>query len=78
VQQGLEPADFKPMPAVGSGVYELRIRAQGAFRVFHVAKFAESIYVIHVFQKKTQATAALDVEVGAMRYRDLVRKRRDR
>ena len=41
LQQGLEPTDFKPMPSVGAGVYELRIRAAGAFRVFYVAKFAE-------------------------------------
>ena len=51
LQQGLEPHDFKPMPSIGAGVYELRIRAGGAFRVFYVAKFAEGLYVVHAFQK---------------------------
>ena len=43
LQQGLEATDVKPMPTVGAGVYELRIRAGGAFRVFYVARFAEAI-----------------------------------
>ena len=54
LQQGIEPNDFKSMPTVGAGVYELRIRSRGAFRVFYVAKFAECLYVLHAFQKKTQ------------------------
>jgi phage-related protein len=34
VQQGHEPDDWKPMPRIGSGVQEIRIRdAAGAFRV---------------------------------------------
>lgn len=78
VQQGVEPTDFKPMPDVGAGAYELRIRAEGAFRVFYVVKFAEAIYVLHAFQKKTQRTARLDVAVGGKRYRELMTQRRNR
>ena len=52
VQQGRAPSDWKPMPSVGAGVVEIRVRAaDGAFRVFYVAKFAEAIYVLHAFQK---------------------------
>ena len=76
LQQGLDPTDFKPMPAVGNGVYELRVRLDGAFRVFYVAKFAEGIYVLHAFTKKTRQTARLDIEVGAKRYRHLMEQRR--
>jgi len=75
LQQGLEATDVKPMPTVGAGVYELRIRAGGAFRVFYVARFAEAIYVLHAFQKKTQQTARLDLELGAKRYRELIKQR---
>lgn len=33
VQQGVDPRDWKPMPDVGKGVREIRIRDQaGAFR----------------------------------------------
>ena len=78
LQQGLEPHDFKPMPGIGVGVYELRIRAGGTFRVFYVVKFAEGLYVLHAFQKKTQQTGRLNVEVGAKRYREILRQRLDR
>jgi len=78
LQHGLEPHDFKPIPTVGAGVYELRIRATGAFRVFYVVKFAEGVYVLHAFQKKTQQTNRLDLEIGAKRYREILRQRSDR
>jgi len=78
VEQGLGPTDWKPMSTVGDGVCEVRVRAEGAFRVFYVAKFAEGIYVLHAFQKKSRQTARLDIEIGARRYRQLVSQRRAR
>jgi len=69
VQLGEDPSDFKPMPAVGKGAYEIRIRDQaGAFRVLYVAKFASRVYVLHAFQKKTQKTAQQALLVAAQRY----------
>ena len=69
VQQGLEPSDWKPMNAVGSGVREIRIHVLGEWRVLYVAKFAEAIYVLHVFQKKTQKTRREDIDLARARYR---------
>ncbi len=75
VQSGLDPVDWKPMNTVGQGVREIRIRdASGAFRVIYVAKFADAIYVLHCFQKKTQATSKADLDLAANRYRDLVKE----
>ena len=64
------------MPLVGDGVAEIRIRADGAFRVFYVAKLTEGILVLHAFQKKAQRTPRLDMEVGARRYRQYLKQRR--
>jgi phage-related protein len=75
VQRGQEPTDFKPMPSIGAGVYEIRIHVQDAYRVFYVAKFEEAIYVLHAFQKKTQKTAKHDIEIGRERYRAVQRRR---
>lgn len=76
VQHGRAPSDWKPMPSVGAGVVEIRVRTiEGAFRVLYVAKFAEAIYVLHAFQKKSQKTSALDLELARSRY-DLVRRQR--
>jgi phage-related protein len=70
VQFGAEPTDFKPMRSVGAGAYEVRVRdASGAFRAIYVAKFADAIYVLHAFQKKTQKTRKEDIELAAKRYR---------
>ncbi|TDK68052.1 type II toxin-antitoxin system RelE/ParE family toxin [Sapientia aquatica] len=75
VQQGGEPDDWKPMPTIGKGVREIRIRDEaGAFRVIYVAKFADAIYVLHCFQKKTEKTSKADIELAETRYRELVRE----
>lgn len=69
VQYGGEPSDFKPMPEVGKGAYEIRYRDEhGAFRVIYVVKLANAIYVLHAFQKKTQKTPKSDIELAAKRY----------
>ena len=75
VQDGREPKDWKPMSSVGPGVQELRIRMGGAFRVIYVAKFAEAIYVLHAFQKRSRRTALLDIELARSRFRNLVSTR---
>ena len=78
VQQGKEPDDWKPMPTVGPGVQEIRVRDErGAFRVFYVAKFEEAVYVLHVFQKRSQKTARVDLDLGKSRYVDLLKWRRE-
>ena len=77
IQQGDIASDFKPMPVVGKGVEEIRIRTQDAYRVFYITKFEEAIYVLHVFQKKTQKTSQKDIEQGQQRYQNLLQQRRE-
>lgn len=77
VQSGNEPSDWKPFEEVGPGTREIRIRDdKGIFRVIYVAKFEEAAYVLHCFQKKTQATSKRDKEIAAARYRNVVTMRR--
>jgi phage-related protein len=71
VQNGLMPFDFKPMPAVGSGAYEIRVHILGEWRVIYIAKFEEVVYVLHAFQKKTPATRKEDIELARRRYRQI-------
>ena len=64
-----EPADFKPIPSVGPGAYEIRVQDEaGAFRVIYVAKFEQAVYVLHALQKKTRKTVKADIELAARRY----------
>ena len=74
VQRGLDPDDWKPMPSVGPGVREVRVRDEaGAFRVIYTATRPEAVHVLHAFQKKTQATAKRDLDLVRARLRELTR-----
>ncbi len=82
VQRGKAPADWKPMSHVGDGACEIRVRTHVGgtvqHRVIYVAKFDEAVYVLHAFQKRTQATSQHNIEVGRARYTQLLRQRQDR
>ncbi len=79
VQHGMEPSDWKPMSTVGSGVREIRVREQcGAYRIIYVAKFADRVYVLHCFQKRTQKTAKADLESAASRYKQVLSEHREK
>jgi phage-related protein len=69
-------SDWKPMPLVGAGVIEIRVHAEGEYRVFYVAKFEDAVSVLHVFAKKTRKASPLDVELGRKRYRELLERRK--
>ncbi len=71
IQRGLEPSDWKPMKTVGSGVREIRIRVLGEWRILYVAKFADAVYILHAFQKKTQKTRRSDIEIARRRYKQI-------
>ena len=74
VQRGEQPDHFKPMPSIGIGVEEIRVRDDtGIFRVVYTARFAECVYVLHAFQKKTQATAKRDIELAKERFDQIIR-----
>lgn len=59
------------MQEIGAGVREIRIHVLGEWRVLYVAKFADAIYILHAFQKKTQKTKREDIELARRRYRQI-------
>jgi len=75
VQRGLEPNDWKPMPSVGPGVQEIRIHTGAEHRVFYIAKFAEAVYVLHAFEKRTRRTSQDDLDLARHRLRLLLHQR---
>ena len=73
VQRGEQPDDFKPMPSIGKGVEEIRVRDDsGIYRVIYTARLADAIYVLHAFQKKTQTTSKRDIALASKRYAELM------
>ena len=78
VQLGLDPMDWKPVNTVGVGVREIRVHAEGAFRVLYVAKFEDAVYVLHAFEKKSRTTPRKAIDLARRRYQTVVKSRSGR
>jgi phage-related protein len=78
VQDGQEPSDWKPMSTVALGVKEIRIHTATENRVLYVAKFAEAVYVLHAFTKKTQRTDQRDIDIAKRRFAKLAEERKSK
>ena len=74
VQGGHQPSDWKPMTSVGAGVREIRIHADGEYRVLYLPR-SEAVYVLHAFAKKRQGTPKLDLDLARARLKELLRRR---
>ena len=62
------------MPTIGKGVEEIRVWDDaGAFRVIYTTRLADVVYVLHAFQKKTQATSKRDIGTAKARFAELMR-----
>jgi phage-related protein len=65
------------MPSIGAGAREIRVRERaGAFRVIYVATFADAVYVLHAFRKKTRQAAKRDVDLAASRLQEQMARMR--
>ena len=76
VQRGMEPNDWKPLPQVGKGVRELRIRENGQYRVVYLGVFGEVVHVLHAFRKKTQKTRSHDIRAAQKAFKKVMTKSR--
>ena len=78
LQTSLMPSDWKPLPTVGPGAHEMRVHTTREHRVVYVARFAEAVYVLHAFEKRTQRTRQGDIELARTRLAELQLLRRQR
>jgi len=63
------------MADVGRGAQEIRVRDDtGGYRVIYVTRFADAIYVLHCFKKKTQKTSKSDIDLARSRYAALLKE----
>ncbi len=67
----LNQAIGKPIHSIGSGAKEIRIHILGEWRVIYVAKFADAVFVLHSFHKKSRKTSRRDIEVARQRYKNM-------
>lgn len=69
------PTTSSRCPKSGRGVEEIRLRDDsGIYRVVYTARLADAVYVLHAFQKKTQATAKRDIDLARQRLQQIRRQ----
>ena len=68
LQQGERPSDYRPLPSVGAGVFELRDQdARGWYRVVYLSRTNNVIHVLHCFEKKSREMPRRDFENAQQR-----------
>ena len=43
---------------------------------FYLAKFADAVYVLHAFSKKTRTTSKQDIDLASDRFRAVIEERK--
>lgn len=68
LQQGERPADYRPLPAIGTGVFELRDQDERAwYRLVYLSRTKDVIYVLHCFEKKSREMPRREFETAKRR-----------
>ena len=62
----------RPMPAIGRGVHELKLKNRsGVYRVVYALVTRGTVYVLHAFKKTTQETSARNLELARTRLKEV-------
>jgi len=73
LQMGAEPRlSINHLESVGQGVIELRKNGSPAFRCVYVAKYLDTVFVLHSFIKTTNGVDRQAMKVIEQRYKDLL------
>ena len=77
-QKGLKSDQAKVLKGFGSaGVLEVVEDDDGnTYRAVYTVRFKDAVYVLHCFQKKTQATSRQDKGIAEARYRAVINARK--
>ena len=76
VQRNHDPQNWKPFASIGQGVREIRIQLGQQFRVIYAAKFDDKVHILHAFQKKSQKTRTIDIEIAKSRFKEVIKRYR--
>ena len=62
----------RPMPTIGAGAHELRLRDRsGQYRVIYAVLERQRIYVVHAFKKATARTLKRHIELAQRRLQEV-------
>jgi phage-related protein len=68
------PTTLSPYPPSVRVLKKLGYRDDtGTYRMIYTVRLADAVYVLHVFQKKTQNIGKYDIELARKRYTELMK-----
>jgi phage-related protein len=68
LQCGEAPTDYRPMPSIGPGVFELRDEDERSwYRVIYLSRINNVIHVLHCFEKKGRETPKNELKTARQR-----------
>jgi phage-related protein len=62
---------IQPLSSIGAGIIELKINGSPAFRCVYIAKFLDSVIVLHSFEKTTNGVDRQAMKTIEQRYKEL-------
>ena len=72
IQENKKPfLPIKPLKSIGAGVIELKINGSPAFRCVYIAKFMDTVIILHSFEKKTNQVDRQAMRTLKQRYKEL-------
>jgi phage-related protein len=73
IQMGEEPRlSITYLNSVGQGVIELKKNGSPAFRCVYVAKYLDTVFILHSFIKTTNTVDQQAIKVAKQRYKELL------
>ena len=77
LQTGDRPLNSRPMPSIGTRVYELKEQDERTwYRVIYLAKIGNRIYILHCFEKKSAKTGKSDLALAKARLKRVLARLR--
>lgn len=68
LQEGKIPPNIRPMKSIGASVFEIKEADERAwYRVIYLSKVADTIHVLHCFEKESAKTSKKDLETAKIR-----------
>jgi phage-related protein len=68
LQQGQKPSDYRPLPSIATGIFELRDQDERAwYRLIYLSRRGDVIHVLHCFEKKGREMPRREFETAKER-----------
>ncbi len=72
IQENKKPfLNIRSLSSIGAGIIELKINGHPAFRCIYIAKFLNTVVVLHSFEKTTNGVDKQAMVTAKIRYKEL-------